>query len=396
MRTALRWIAAVAILAGAFWFSRQASGKHLGWPDIAIFFYRPPGEAPAPAPLDIQQGESNEPVRFERLAKYLNGAHAVVTHTIDDSTRYVPLAIEAMDRYGIKATIFVSTGRPPIGELWPVLRRAVENGHEIGSHSRTHPCLWPPTLRFCFFSYTEWELAGSRDDILANTTQPHVWSFAYPCGLCSHHDFVQRKLERAGYLVARNYPNEAAGGHLVPDMQTYDPNRYDATYTQVVQKKGGISPSGRTDVAQVNRKFDEVYNNGGIYNFLSHPQWLDYGLEGFYERHLAYLANRRDVWYVPMGPLYAYRRVVERTAVRRLGPGRFEVAHDLPRRIFPMSVTLEFQVAPGWIPEANGRPLSERSSGLTDRWDQEYFRRDGGALYVTVRPNATVTFRKKT
>ena len=45
---------------------------------------------------------------------------------------------------------------------------------------------------------------------------------------------------------------------------------------------------------------------------MSHPQWLDYGPDGFYERHLAHIARRRDVWYVPMGPLYAYHTIHER------------------------------------------------------------------------------------
>ena len=136
-----------------------------------------------------------------------------------------------------------------------------------------------------------------------------------------------------------------------------------------------------------------MYGKGGIYNFLSHPQWLDYGPEGFYEQHLRYLANRPDVWYVPMGPLYAYRRVAERTRVLRLGPDRFAVAHELPPQIFPNSVTLEFAAAGQWEVEANGRLLSERPTGLTDRWDQEYFRRRGNSLLVTVRPKAFLVFR---
>ena len=403
---ARRWVALLVIGAGLVWLGLDARREHLAWSDLTVFF---PGAGPlgpqnVPVAGDSFAGaaeapeQPGDPVRFVRLTKYLNNARAVVTHTIDDSTKYVPAAIEAMDRYGVKATIFVSTQRRPIAELWPALRRAVENGHEIGSHARNHICPWGSARRPCFFAYSDYELAGSRDDILRQTPQRYVWSFAYPCGLCASYEFVHRKLERAGYLVARNYPNEATGGHNAPGLETYDANRYNATYTQVVQKKGGIAPSGRTDVAEVNRKFDEVYNNGGIYNFLSHPQWLDYGPDGFYERHLRHLANRADVWYVPMGPLYAYQRVAERTRVRRLGPDRFAVAHDLPPHIFPNSVTLEFAfAAPGqWDVEANGRPLPERSTGLTDRWDQEYFRRQGDVMFVTVRPKAILQFRKKT
>ncbi len=374
--------------------------SHLTWHDFS-------SRNELPAPIGILEGDplerlgakpvdsppADSPVHFVAKTRYLNNARAVVTHTIDDSTKFIPTCIDAMDKYDIKATIFVSTEREPISQLWPRLREAISNGHEIGSHSRRHQCQWPDTYSFCFRAYTDYEISGSRDDILANTDQPHVWSWCYPCGNCSGYDFVQHKLARAGYLVARNYPHEWEDGHVVPNLQTYDANPYNATYTQVVQRKGGIAKSGNTDALQLNAKFDQVYENGGIYNFMSHPQWLDYGAEGFYEQHLAYVGRRSDIWYVPMGPLYAYRTVQESTKVAALEPAgpaqRFAVYNDLDPKIFDGSITLEFAV-----PKQNSvqvrtsdGDLQERTEGLTDRWTEEYFRREGGRLFVTVHPN---------
>src|SRR5262249_59619048 len=85
-------------------------------------------------------------VRYVGKAKYLNNARAVVAHTIDDSTKDVTRCIDAMDKYGVKATIFVSTEQDPapedrfftqlpVRELSPRLRQAAAEGHEIGSHS---------------------------------------------------------------------------------------------------------------------------------------------------------------------------------------------------------------------------------------------------------------------
>src|SRR5437870_6630659 len=96
---------------------------------------------------------------------------------------------------------------------------------------------------------------------------------------------------------------------------------------------GGIAQNGRTGVSEVNAKFDEIYARGGIYNFMSHPQWLDYGPDGFYERHLAHISRRRDIWYVPMGPLYAYRVIYERTEVRPLAPGSAKARFELSNRL---------------------------------------------------------------
>lgn len=343
-------------------------------------------------------------VRYVGKAKYLNNARAVVAHSIDDSTKLVTNCLDAMDKYGIKTTVFVSTEEdPPVEErfftqlqvkpLWPRLRQAIDNGHEIGAHARTHPCNRPANEAWCAAAYNEAEVAGSRDDILKRTHQPHVWTWCYPCGNCADFDFIQKRIAAAGYIVARNYPNEAQDGHIVPDLQTWDANPFNAAYTQVVQKRGGAAKSEILDLGRLNGKFDEVYERSGIYNFMSHPQWLDYGPDAFYERHLAHIGRRSDVWYVPMGPLYAYRTIHERTQVRPAGPAQFDVTHDLNRTIYNGSITLEFEAPPGAMVQANGKSLPERTNEIADRWNQEYFRREGNRLLVTVQPNTRLEFK---
>jgi peptidoglycan/xylan/chitin deacetylase (PgdA/CDA1 family) len=347
-------------------------------------------------------------VRYVGKTKYLNHARAVVTHNIDDSTKYVANCIDTIDKYGIKATLFVSTEQDPapedrffnqlqVRDLWPRLRKAVEDGHEIGSHSRQHPCRRPDTEAFCAEAYSDYEITGSRDDILRLTTQPYVWTWCYPCGHCANHDFIQKRIAAAGYIVARNYPDEPHDGHIMPDLQTWAESPMNAAYTQVVQKRGGAAKTERIDVATLNAKFDEIHQRGGIYNFMSHPQWLDYGPDGFYERHLAHVSRRRDVWYVPMGPLYAYRSLYEKTEIRTLPPiggrMRFQVACPLDPKIYNGSITLDF-LAPGGISvTANGKKLADHGGAMTDRWDGEYLRREGAHLYVTVHPNATLEFQ---
>jgi peptidoglycan/xylan/chitin deacetylase (PgdA/CDA1 family) len=347
-------------------------------------------------------------VRLVGKTKYLNNARAVVTHTIDDSTRHVPATIDAMDKYGIKGTLFISTEMDPppeerfftqlqVWNLWPRLQRAIDNGHEIGSHARTHPCRRPDTADWCSAAYTDDEIAGSRDDILQHTTQPHVWTWCYPCGHCANHEFIRKKIADAGYLVARNYPNEQTNGHIRPDLQTWDTDPYNAAYTQVVQKRGGSATDEVIDVAVLNAKFDEVYKNGGIYSFLSHPQWLDFGPDAFFEKHLAHIGRRADVWYVPMGPLYAFRTLADATEVRPRAPSRgarasFVLETALNTRIYNGSITLEFEAPAGTNVTASGRKLAD-ASGPTDRWDREYIRRDGNRLFVTVKPNSTLELR---
>lgn len=349
-------------------------------------------------------GANAQSIRFLGKTTYLNNARAVVSHNIDDSTKYVVNALDTMDKYGIKSTIFISTeDDPPVEErfftqlqvksLWPRLRRAVADGHEIGSHSRTHPCRRPDTEAFCTEAYTDAEVTGSRDDILRNTRQPHVWTWCYPCGHCANYELIQKRIAAAGYIVARNYPNEALDGHIVPDLQTWDSNPLNAAYTQVVQKRGGAAKSERTDVAELNAKFDEVYQRRGIYNFMSHPQWLDYGPDSFYERHVAHVSRRADVWYVPMGPLYAYKGIHDETEVRQIDSGRFRISNKLDRRIYSGSITLRFVAPAGTGVFSSGKRLEERVAAPADRWDEEYVRREGEDLYATVLSNSLLEFR---
>src|SRR5262249_37662532 len=119
---------------------------------------------------------------------------------------------------------------------------------------------------------------------------------------------------------------------------------------------------------------------------------------GFYERHLSHIAHRADVWYVPMGPLYAYHAIHKQTDVRELKHGgakaRFEVSNKLDPKIYNGSITLEFAAPAGVMILANGKKLSEQPAGArTDRWDPEFYRRDGERLYVTVRSKSILEFR---
>jgi peptidoglycan/xylan/chitin deacetylase (PgdA/CDA1 family) len=322
-----------------------------------------------------------------------------------------------MDKYGIKGTFLISTEQDPPPEerffnqlqvwvLWPRMQKAVADGHELGAHAVTHPCHRPQSDRtsenyraFCDANYNDAELKGSRDMILKRTSQPFVWTWGYPCGHCADFDFVHKRLAEAGYIVARNYPGEAQGLHVRPDLQTWADNPYDAPYTQVVQKAGGRrgAAAPAIDVPSLNAKFDEVYEKGGIYHFLSHPQSLDFGPEGFYEKHLSHIGRRGDVWYVPMGPVYAFRAIAERTEVRPTSKGnakaRFAVSNTLDRKIYNGSLTLEFAAPPSVTVTSNGKKLAERATGPTDRWDEEFVRREGDRLFVTVRSNTTLELR---
>jgi hypothetical protein len=125
---------------------------------------------------------------------------------------------------------------------------------------------------------------------------------------------------------------------------------------------------------------------------------LDYGPKCFYERHLEYIGRRPDIWYVPIGPLYAYRVLREQTAVRQVtSPGSdisFAVFNPLDARVFNGSITLEFRAHAPVSVFAGGRPLAEGGVGPVTSWRGEYMRRTGRNMLVTIQPNTVVTFRR--
>ena len=169
------------------------------------------------------------------------------------------------------------------------------------------------------------------------------------------------------------------------------------TNTPVVQKMGGIAQNGRTGVSEVNAKFDEVYQRGGIYNFMSHPQWLDYGPGKFYETAFGAYSRPSGYLVCAHGALYTYHTVRESTLVRALDPkqskGRFATYNNLDPHVYMNAITLEFDAGPATGIFPNGRAINERSLGVTDRWNEEYFRREDARIYLTVRPNRILEFR---
>ena len=144
------FVVAVLLLAGlALGRSHYVRSRRVSVRDFSSFFVegRPVGVLAANGlaplhvnPADLRAGTESGGIRYLGPTEYLNHMRAVVTHTVDDSSELLPNAIDAMDKYGVKTTIFVSTEVPPISNLWPRLEAAIGNGHEIGSHSRSHAC----------------------------------------------------------------------------------------------------------------------------------------------------------------------------------------------------------------------------------------------------------------
>ena len=125
---------------------------------------------------------------------------AAVSYTFDDGcSNQFSLAVPMFNEKGFKLTLFtvISTMFPG----WPKLQSAAANGHEIASHTMTHPNLSTLTD-----AQQVTELMNSRDAINANITGQKCVTLAYP--YCAE---GKESLTSQYYTAART-----CSGQLVP------------------------------------------------------------------------------------------------------------------------------------------------------------------------------------
>lgn len=93
--------------------------------------------------------------------------------------------ISILDKYDVKGTFYVSPENlAPHIDDW---KRAIENGHEIGNHTTTHPCSvnfgWHRRKTLENYSLTDiYNDINTANKIIAEVLGVQPVSFAYPCG----------------------------------------------------------------------------------------------------------------------------------------------------------------------------------------------------------------------
>ena len=103
-----------------------------------------------------------------------NKAGAVSLTFDDGCTSHYSLGIPVLNERGFKGTFFIVTDYVDDWDAW---RDAANMGHEIGSHTMTHPYLTTLSL-----SQVWDEMEGAKTEIDAQITSQKCLSFAYPFG----------------------------------------------------------------------------------------------------------------------------------------------------------------------------------------------------------------------
>jgi len=135
------------------------------------------------------------------------GKRAAVSLSFDDArASQLDTAIPVLDKYGIKATFYVSMENAEKRvEGWKAVAAA---GHEIGNHSMRHPCTgnFPWSKQKALEDYTLAQMAAELDQAsskIESLLGVHPLTYAYPCGM----KYVGRGVHARSYvpLVAERF-----------------------------------------------------------------------------------------------------------------------------------------------------------------------------------------------
>ncbi len=146
--------------------------------------------------------------------KWPKGKKMGLTLTFDDARLSQPdKGIPLLDKYGVKATFYVSPGS--MEQRLDSWRKAVESGHEIGNHSLTHPCTgnfdWSRDNALEDFTLHEMQInLDSANKRIMRGLDVQPISFAFPCG----QKFIGRGSNAKSYIPVVSKMFETGRGWL--------------------------------------------------------------------------------------------------------------------------------------------------------------------------------------
>ncbi|KYK23903.1 hypothetical protein AYK21_01970 [Thermoplasmatales archaeon SG8-52-2] len=262
-------------------------------------------------------------VNFSEIATYYDDKNVSVVLTCDDwYERYHEYFMTAIDICQAKNIWFtpaiVTHGSASYQEQegrilppdWDDMQMQVDEGFvEPGSHGRNHIHTPYDQEQWGIQSSYDGEILGSRQDIFENITMPalnrrenaeYLYAWIEPYG--DSDATVRQKLGQYYYLSDRSTGTDS-------QYATWD------STNNVYNRIGTVlSIDSVRDYNTLNNNFNTTYNSSGVYHIWGHARDNNW-LTGDVGKHLDYISNRSDVWYVGFGHLYMYHYMDERNVI---------------------------------------------------------------------------------
>jgi peptidoglycan/xylan/chitin deacetylase (PgdA/CDA1 family) len=225
---------------------------------------------------------------------------------------------------------------------WDELASLAKQGHEIGSHTVTHPRL--AVLDDANLAY---ELEKSRQDIEQRLGPKHTFSVECPYGT-ENERVVKQALSR--YPASRNRLHEPFLEELNRSSRA-DPRTSTKEYVQ--WQRGALI---RTDVAAMKSWVDTALEHDRIWLVLVFHGVDGVGWEpktrGELQEYFEYIESKRaQLWVATFQDVVKYMRERQHSSARHSSRGdvvEVVLRHDLDARLYDLPLTLRTRVPPDW------------------------------------------------
>lgn len=245
-----------------------------------------------------------------QIAKWFDDKKAAVSVNFDDNLPgQFSTALPIMNASGVKGTFYVITNTA--SSQWTVLQSAIDAGHEIGSHSVSHP----NDLNFPSFAQPqkeveiEKELKNSHDAIMANLTGQTSLSISWPFGKGGGgNDSIVRRVAKKYYYAARNTTSGTANG----DAYTHYQNAYFSAFGRDYYfQSGGVLMASTTTKANIGTFISEIIKTNGWFSPFYHAVNQVGGYNNvtteLFQQHIDTIASKSaDLWITPFGKASKY------------------------------------------------------------------------------------------
>lgn len=288
------------------------------------------------------------------IATWKDNLGGALSLTIDDALDDREDTLAILDDFGVKGTFFLNTGdllaRP---ELQAAMIAASQSGHEIASHTLTHPDL--TTLSDADLHS---ELSDSQQ-ILENLIGKPVISLAYPFGA---DDARVRTATAQYYLSGRDVFPDALHPATGQDMYRLGeaPGPFDWTDAEFIQERLDFA----TSAANTGGWAIEMYHNLGAPGTLNREL---YHTEAALRGHLTNLtSDELSLWVAPVGEVVKYYLSREGASLSSSSSGGNEITVELtltdPTERIATELTLFTTVPGAWagliMVVQNSQPLA--------------------------------------
>lgn len=316
----------------------------------------------------IAMGSSMVFAQDAEIATWAGFRKAAVSFTFDDGPQSdVGVALPMFDKYGYKATFNIVTGWVGGQGMisWDGVKQLASSGHEIASHSDSHPNGQPMPGN---------EIASSKQTLNSKVQQKYgCITLAYPnCDTPGDSQVLQN------YVVGRICNGSWKGGSDI--MGKDGPNNWAAVSALMTGNQGTSDFKGN---------MQKAVQQGGWVAFLTHG--FTTGTNGYatysptdagtMEGSLQYAQqNDKDIWVAPMGhvAMYIKERKAAKVDVSNSGSSTtVKLTHNIKDNIsnydYPLSLRVKYSGSTANVTQAGAKLESKI---------------DGGYVYFDAVPNA--------